>query len=140
MADTLKGVNRRLMLPPCRVSADDLRKLATKMDGYAKEAADREVAGFTKLETQSAEEFEKFKSEVRDLLRLTVRVQSDTDEWRSGPAADVLTDDLLPDVVAQITYDSAFLYRARTNGTPINGVLLNLDFRRRAVFDFRNSS
>lgn len=142
MADfeTLKGVNRPLRIPPCELTVEDLRKLAARMEEYAKEAADRELQSFKQLEGQTPEQFEQFKSELRDLLRLWVSVQSGSGEWRGGAAGEVLRDDALPDVVAGVSFDTSFAFRVRANRDPNNGVVLNLDCRRRNFFDFSNSA
>jgi hypothetical protein len=132
-----RGVLRPLVIPPCQLSLDDLKLLAQLLATLAEEAAEKSVVALRPTHGQSDEEFNTMKAEVRQLLLLNVQVRGAGGDWIGGPPELVLDVGPMPDVVDEVTFDSAFAYRARVNQVPSHSFEVTLDFRRQRVFDFR---
>jgi hypothetical protein len=122
------------------LSIEDLRTLAEKVEVFAEQSADRELETLPPSEAQTPEQLEQVRQHTRSLLHLRIQVQDDDGEWSSGPAAVVLSDKGIPDVVDQIIFDTTYDFRVQVGRGPLNGVTFTLDFRRRALMDFSNAA
>jgi len=134
----MRGTTRRLVLPSCVLSSEDLRRIYRLLEPKALEAAERQVATLTLQPGQTQAQLQELRSAVRAALVLVVRIQTETG-WINGTTIDLFNDDQLPDAVLKIEFDSSFLYRVRFNNlVPNNALNLVLDFSRPAVLDLGN--
>ncbi len=129
------GTTRNLAIPACSVTGEDLRRLHEILESKAREAADQQVAAVEQLSGQTRQQFDEAKQQIRGSLALVVRVQGDTGEWIASSTSEALADRSLPDTVAAVEYNSAFLFRNQFHLEPQNSLLLTLDFNRTPVLD-----
>lgn len=131
----VSGNFRHLAIPSCSLTTDDLRRLYEVLEQKAREAADYQVATLQQLPGQTPEQFEQVKQNIRSSLALVVQVQGSTGEWTGSRTSEALLDSSLPDTVAAVTYDSAFLFRTQFNLHPQSSFSVNLDFTRTSILD-----
>src|SRR5262245_37524306 len=130
---TVNGAVRPIEVAEAELPMQALRELAADLEKYAGQAAALELAALRPLASQTAAQFEEYRNELSRLMRLRVLVQDDQGEWISGTPAQVLNEDLLPQVVHQMVFDTAYEFSQRTLRRPLNSVVLTFDFRRRPV-------
>jgi hypothetical protein len=134
----VKGSTRQFPIPSCSLRAEDLRRLYNILEKRAGEAKDFEVGALRQQPGQSGEQFELAKNNVALSLKLVVSVQSITGDWVGGVSGEAFSDASLPDSIARITFDSAFLYRTQFKLEPQNSFNLTLDFSRTRILDLTN--
>lgn len=122
------------------MTADDLRRLYVILDRKAREAAEQQAAVIQRLPEQTAQQFEEVKRDLRSSLALVVRVQGINGEWTGSTTKEALLDESLPDSIAAVEYNSAFLFRTRFGVEPQNSFSVNLDFSRTGILDMTNLS
>lgn len=133
----MRGVARRLEIPSCLLSLNDLRKLFRLLEQKAQEAADRQVAVLTLQPGQTPAQLHELQTSVRTAMALVLRLQTNS-EWINGTPMELLDDDKLPDGLLRIEFDSAFMYRARFNNlVPNNAFTIILDLGRTSVSDMQ---
>lgn len=131
----VSGTNRHVAIPSCSLTADDLRRLYEVLEKKAGEAAAHQVSALQQLPGQTAEQFEQAKQNIRSSLALVVQVQGNTGEWTGSRTSEALLDRSLPDTVAAVDYNSAFLFRTQFNLQPQNSFSVYLDFARTSILD-----
>jgi hypothetical protein len=135
-----RGVVRPFSIPSCTLTADDLRRFYDVLDNKAREAAEHQVTTLQRLPGQTTEQFEQVETNLRSSLSLVVRVQGINGEWTGSNTREALRDDSLPDSVAVVEYNSAFLFRTQFNVEPLNSFSVYLDFSRTGILDMTNLS
>ena len=78
-----RGTIRRLAIPSCVLTRDDLRRIHRLLEPKASEAADRQVAALTLQPGQTEAQLDELKSAVRAALGLVIRIQTETG-WANG--------------------------------------------------------
>lgn len=134
----VKGTIRQFAIRSCTLASDDLRRLKEILQQCAEEAIDLQIRGLKRQPGQTSEQFEALKTQVRQLLRPVVTVNSGTGDWVSGTGEEVLSDRELPDSITSVVYDSAFLFRGQTKTEPQNSFNVHLDFSRTPILDLSN--
>jgi hypothetical protein len=136
-----KGITRQFAIRSCSLDIDDLGRLFRILQGKAAEAADEQVATLKQQEGQTDAQFSQAKDALRSLLDLVVRVQGSSGEWTAANTIDAVREESLPTPVANIQYDSSFLFRNKFNNTgPQNSFLVTLNFTRTEVLDLTNTA
>lgn len=122
-----RGIFRSTVIPPCVVSAPDLRRLYADLSEKASEALERHIAEVQRPEGTSEEDWEALKQQVRDIGGLTVIVIGANGEQNVAQSATPLSDEQLPDRITSVVFDSATSLQ-NNNITPLNRFRLTLDF------------
>ena len=133
-----KGSSRRFPIPSCSLQVEDMRRLYRLLEKRAGEAKDYEVGQLRQQPGQSSDQFEQVKNNLALLLKLVVTVQSITGDWVGGASEQPLSDESIPDSIARVTFDSAFLFRTQVKAEPQNAFNLTLDFSRAKILDLTN--
>jgi hypothetical protein len=142
----LKGTTRRLIIPTCSLTADDIRRLYSILDAKSKEATEKQVATIQLPPMVAAsagtneEQFKQLQETVRSDMRLVVQVESGNGEWMGGTTSQTLSEEMLPDSISRIDYDSSFLFANRLGRRPNNYFILTLDFSKTNLLDLSNPS
>ena len=130
-----KGTTRRLVLPSCSLNLEDLERLFALLNDRSGEAADRHIASLQPTPGQTPEQFAQLKNYARSVLQLVVNIQASSGEWIAGTTPDVLLPTALPDSLARVDFNSAFLLKSR-GVTPSHSLEVILDFSRVSILDF----
>lgn len=137
LEELFSGFVQQLSIPACKLTAEDLRQLYGRLQKKADEAAEFQLQIQPPI-GQTPAEVVANKEAVRNLLRLTVKVQSPNGEWTGGQTADALQDKNLPAHIEAVDFSSTLMYRGRFNSDPNNWFTLHIDLRRPPVLDFSN--
>jgi hypothetical protein len=133
----MRGTTRRIALPSCLLTPNDLRRIFRLLEAKASEAAERQVAALTLQPGQTPAQLQELKAAVRAALSLVVRLQTSS-EWINGTTVEPLEDEQLPDGILRIEFDSAFLYRSRFNNlVPNNAFTVTLELARPDILDIQ---
>lgn len=129
------GINRQWPIPACSLTLADLRRLFEMLRSKALEATTEQLAH---LSAQMNIQVASVHDEARNLMALTVRVQSARGDWRFANSADPLSDDSFPPLASIVVYECGPLYRQRFNQFPQNQFSVTIDFTRTAIGDLSN--
>jgi hypothetical protein len=138
--DLFSGIIQHVTIPACELSSDDLRQLYNRLEGKANEAAELQILSTPIPPGMTQPQIDERNREIRNVLRLTVRVQSPSGEWTGGQTADALADRNLPVQIETVDFITNLFYRGRFNMEPNNWFTVRLDFRRPSILDFSNLS
>jgi hypothetical protein len=134
------GINRQLPVPACSIKLADLKQLFEMLNRKASEATTEQLGQLQRSVSQSDEQFEAMRQEVRNLMALTVRIQGASGEWRVANSIEAFSEESLPAVITDVLYECGGLYRARFNLFPQNSFSVAIDFRRTPLGDLTNLS
>lgn len=134
------GINRPVQVPACSLTAEDLRFLYALLSQKADLAADLQIATLTKPQNQSQQDFDAMIRDLRELMKLTVRVQAMSGEWTGGQSDEALADRKLPAQIATVDFTSSLMYETRIKAAPDNWLSVHFDFSRPSVLDLSNLS
>jgi hypothetical protein len=133
-----KGTTRQFEIRSCSLRTEDLRRLYKILDARATEFASQAVGMLRQLPDQTDEQFKQVKENATSLLRLVVIVNASTGDWISSSSDEALCDASLPASIANIVYDSGFLFRGQVKLEPQNYFKVVVDFSRTQILDLTN--
>jgi len=123
VTDVFSGFVQELRVNACKLNSEDLRQLYARLQRKAEEAAELQLQIAPPATPQDGKN-------IRDSMRLAVRVQSPNGEWLGGQSRDVLEDKNLLAEIEVVEFFSALAYRTRFNADPNHWFTVRLDFRR----------
>ena len=130
------GAFRPLQIPPCVLTPKDLRDLYKLLAQKATEAAEFQVGSVNLQPGQTQAQFNDFREQIRNALKLVVRVQTDNGQWTNSTTMEPLTDEGFPNRVVRIEFSSLFLFQAQFfNLYPNNYFTVVFDLSRPSVLD-----
>ncbi len=133
-----KGISRQFAVRPCRITAEDLRRLYKLLEKRAREASDYQTTKLTQQPGQTVDQFKQLKEYAASLLKLVVTVYGAGGEWMAASTDEPVSRESLPDSLATAVYDSAPLFRAQMKVEPLNSFTVVLDFSRTHILDLTN--
>jgi hypothetical protein len=129
-------INQKKQIRSFSTNHDELRRLLDVLQERAFAAADIEERHLNKLESQTDEQYEQAKKDLRAGFRFLVTVSGTDGRKLSGTIEDIFDSPNFPGNVKDLILDSATPLRTRYNYYPRNKIVLFIDFGRPAVLNF----
>jgi hypothetical protein len=122
-----RGLYRAERIPACAISLGDLKRLYIDLSEKTREALERQLGSFQGQPGQSTKELEEIKAEVKNIGGMSVVILGGRGERLLSNTTNPFEGQDLPDVVTNITFDSAAALQTYDVTAP-NRFRLVLDF------------
>ena len=135
----LQFPQKNIPLPSVVVSIEDIKRVYSRLAGHVAEQAEREISALKKGENQSDEDFENYKTLVREqAFRVTVTIKGADGTTYYGETEDAFDSPNRPDKVTYVYITNTTAYKVFAKVDPTNSFELYLDFSKPPLLDGNN--
>jgi len=133
---TYKSDSRKTRLPSCSTDLTYFGILYDVLEDISEEAIKYQTTSLKSEDFNSVEEFENAKTEMKDLLKISVQIRGTNGEFLLSKEKSVFDESGLPNSITDIKFDNFYLFKYVTNSEPLNSFLVEFDFSKPSIFDF----